>query len=165
LVKPGIIQVGPVKDQQIARLKAQVLDGLEVVSLAIGDQDAPGPQPGEDGVQLDGPFAGPKLGPGKDRGADVNGGGIDDLDGWGLLGLRRQLVREGGTAHLGEVQVIALAGLPIDAEHYVPETFASAPLTEEHGSQMRPIGEPPRVRTLPGMGVHQVVENRSRDEL
>jgi hypothetical protein len=85
-VQPGIIQVGPVKDQQIARLEAQVLDYLPVMGLAVGDQDTLGQQPGEDGVQLDGPLAGPKLGPGKDRGAQVNGGGINDLDRRGLLG-------------------------------------------------------------------------------
>jgi len=41
-VQPGIIQVGPVEDQQITRLKAQVLHGLEVMGLAIGDQDTLG---------------------------------------------------------------------------------------------------------------------------
>lgn len=87
LVQPGIIQVGPVKDQQIARLKTQVLDGLKIMGLAVGDQDALGLQPYEHGVQFDGPLAGPKLGPGKDRDAQVNGGGVDDLDLRGLFGL------------------------------------------------------------------------------
>ena len=55
LVKPGIIQVGPVKDQQIARLKAQALHGLEVMGLTVRDQDTLGQQAAEDGMQLDGP--------------------------------------------------------------------------------------------------------------
>ena len=91
LVKPGIIQVGPVKDQEIARLKAQVLDGLEVMGFAVRDQDTLGQQAGEDGMQLNGPLADPKLGPGKHRRAQVNGGGIDDFDRRGLLRQWRQL--------------------------------------------------------------------------
>jgi hypothetical protein len=90
LIQPGIIQVGPVKDQQNTQLKAQILDGLAVMGLIIGDQDALGQQPGENGVQLDSPLAGPKLGPGKDRGAEVNGGGLDDFDWRSFLGLRGQ---------------------------------------------------------------------------
>ena len=61
--------------------------------------------------------------------------------------------------------MIKLVSLPVDAEDYVPETFAGAPLAEEHGHQMRPIGELSRIRPLPGMAVHQVIENMSRDEL
>ena len=41
-VQPGIIQVGPVKDQQIVRLEVQVLDRAAVMGLAVGDQDALG---------------------------------------------------------------------------------------------------------------------------
>jgi hypothetical protein len=58
--------------------------------------------------------------------------------------------------------MIELAGLPLEAEH---QTFAGAPLAEEHGSQMRPIGEFSGVRPLPGMDVHQVIENMSRYKL
>ena len=61
--------------------------------------------------------------------------------------------------------MVELAGLPVDAEHQVTKTFAGAPLAEEHGHQVRPILELPGVRPLPGMGVHQVVENMSRYEL
>jgi hypothetical protein len=39
----------------------QVLDSLAVMGLAVGDQDTLGQQPGEDGVQLNGPLAGPKF--------------------------------------------------------------------------------------------------------
>ncbi len=35
----------------------------------------------------------------------------------------------------------------------------------QRGHQVRPIGELPGVRPLPGMAVHQVVENMSRYEL
>ena len=158
------------------------------MGLAVGDQDALGQQPGEHGVELDGPFAGPELGPGKDRGAEINGRGIDDFDLRGLLGLGGQFggdplveliiglfeddggalligVGQGGTLHRGKAQVIAFADLPVEAEHQVPQTFAGAPLAEEHGSQVRPIGELSGVRPLPGMGVHQVIENMSRYEL
>jgi hypothetical protein len=38
----GIIQVGPVEDQQIVRLEMQVLNGPAVIGLAVGDQDALG---------------------------------------------------------------------------------------------------------------------------
>ncbi|MBI4795626.1 MAG: DUF559 domain-containing protein [Deltaproteobacteria bacterium] len=47
----------------------------------------------------------------------------------------------------------------------VIEVDAGAPLAEEHGPQVRPISELPGVRPLPGMGVHQVIENMSRYEL
>jgi hypothetical protein len=184
----GIIQVGPVKGQQIARFEAQVMDGLEIRGLAVADCDALRQQPGEHGMQFNGPFAGPKLGPGKDRSAQVDGGGIDDFDLRGLLGLWRQrsgdpliqlivglledngralLIRvgQGGTLHRGQTQMVELAGLPVEAEHQVPETLAGGPLAEEHGRQVRPISEFPDLRPLPGMGVHQVVENMSRYEL
>ena len=49
-------------------------------------------------------------------------------------------VGEGGTLHLGEAQMVEFAALPVDTEHYVPETLG-APLAEEHGRQVRPIGE------------------------
>ena len=75
-VQPGIIQVGPVEDQQITRLKAQVLHGLEVMGLAIGDQDALGKQPGKHSVQLNSPLRVPSSAQGK-TGAQVDGGGID----------------------------------------------------------------------------------------
>ena len=65
LVKPGIIQIGPVKDQQIVRLEVQVLDSPTVMGFTVGDEDALGQQPGENGVELDGPLAGPELAQGK----------------------------------------------------------------------------------------------------
>ena len=57
-IKPGIIQIGPIEDQQIVRLEVQVLNGPAIMGLAVSDQDALGQQPGEDGVELDGPFCG-----------------------------------------------------------------------------------------------------------
>ena len=89
LIKPGIIRIGPVKDQQIVRIEVQVLDGPAVMGLTVGDEDALGQHPGQDGVEFDGPFAGPELGPGKDAGAEVDGSGIDDFD-------IRRLLRLGG---------------------------------------------------------------------
>jgi len=74
-------------------------------------------------------------------------------------------VGQGGTLHLGEAQMVEFAALPVDTEHYVPETLAGAPLAEEHGRQVRPIGEFSGVRPLPGLAVHQVIENMSRYEL
>ena len=61
--------------------------------------------------------------------------------------------------------MIKFVSLPVDAEDDVPETFAGAPLAEEHSRQMRPIGELSRLRPLPGMAVHQLIENMSRYEL
>jgi hypothetical protein len=63
------------------------LNVLEVMGLAVGNQDTLGQQSGEHGVQFDGAFADPKVSPGKDRGAQVNGGGINDFDLRGLVGL------------------------------------------------------------------------------
>jgi hypothetical protein len=40
-------------------------------------------------VELNGPFAGPELGPGKNGSAEINGGGIDDFDLPYILGLWR----------------------------------------------------------------------------
>ena len=37
--------------------------------------------------------------------------------------------------------MVELVGLPVDAEYCVPETFAGAPLAEEHSCQVRPISE------------------------
>ena len=90
LVKPDIIQVGPVKDQQIVRLKVQVLNGPAVMGLAVGDQDTLGQHLGQHGMELDGPLESSELGPGKDCGAQVNGGGIDNFDLRGRLGLSGQ---------------------------------------------------------------------------
>jgi hypothetical protein len=187
-IKPGIIQISPVKDQQIVRLEVQVLDSPAVMGLAVGDQDALGQHPGQNGVEFNGPLAGPEFGPGKDAGAEVDGSGIDDFDIRRLLRLGGQFgaeplvelivglfkddggalligVGQGGALHHGKAQVVALADLPVDAEHQVPQTFAGTPLAEEHGSQVRPIGELPGVWPPPGVAVHQVVENMSRYEL
>ena len=124
------------------------------MGFTVGDEDALGQQPGENGVELDGPFAGPELGPGKDGGAEINGAGIDDFDLRGLLGLGRQIagnplvqlirglfeddggalllgVGQGGAFHQGKAQVLACANLLVDAEDQVAQAFAGAPLAEE----------------------------------
>ena len=48
-----------------------------------------GQHPGQNGVEFDGPLAGPEFGPGKDAGAEVDGSGIDNFD-------LRRLLRLGG---------------------------------------------------------------------
>jgi hypothetical protein len=58
-VKPDVIQVGPVKDQQIIQLEVQVLDNPAVMSHAVGDQDVPGQQSSGNGTEFDGAFTGP----------------------------------------------------------------------------------------------------------
>jgi hypothetical protein len=82
--EPGVVQGGPVKDEQIARLEAQVLDGFLVMGLAVGDDDAVGQLPGEHRVELDRPLPAAECGPGKDRGTELDGGGVADLDLRGL---------------------------------------------------------------------------------
>ena len=55
--------------------------------------------------------------------------GLFKDDGGALLigvGQGRALLR-------GKAQMIAFADLPVDTEHQVPQTFAGAPLAEEHG--------------------------------
>jgi hypothetical protein len=42
-------------------------------------------------MEHDGPFAAPELGPGEHRGAEIDGGGVDDFDGRSLPGLLGQL--------------------------------------------------------------------------
>lgn len=187
-IKPGIIQIGPVKDQQVVRLEVQVLDSPAVMGLAVGDEDALGQHPGQNGVEFDGPLASPEFGPGKDAGAEVDGSGIDDFDLRRLLRLGGQFggeslvqliislfedcrgalligVGQGGALHRGKPQVIALADLPVNTEHQIPQTLAGAPLAKQHGPQVGPIGEFSGARSLPGMAVHQVLENMSRYEL
>jgi len=93
-VELGIIQVGPVKDEQIAGLEVQVLDGPAVMGLAVGDQDTPGQVPGEDRLEFDGPFPGTELGPGNDGGAQFNGRGVNDFDLRGLRGPAGELRRD-----------------------------------------------------------------------
>lgn len=66
------------------------MDGPAVMGLTVGGQDAWGQYLGEHGVEFDGPFAAPELGPGKHYSAKVNGGGIDDSDLRRLLRLLRQ---------------------------------------------------------------------------
>jgi hypothetical protein len=60
---------------------------------------------------------------------------------------------------------IELVAWPTETKSQVPETFASAPLTEKHSRQMRPVGEFSGLGSLPGMAVNYAVENLSRDEL
>jgi hypothetical protein len=84
-VEPGIIQVGPAKDQQIVRHEVHIVDGPAVMGLTVSDEDALWGIISVSTVWIDGPYAGPELGPGKQRGAQVNGGGIDDFDLWRLL--------------------------------------------------------------------------------
>jgi hypothetical protein len=55
-------------------------------------------------------------------------------------------VGQGGTLHYGTAQMVKLAGLLVKTNHQIPQTFAGAPLAEEHGYQMRPI------RKLSGFG-------------
>jgi hypothetical protein len=127
------------------------------MGLTVGDEDALGQHLGEHGVEFDGPFVAPELGPGEHRGAQINSGGIDDFDFRRLLRLLRQFsgepllqliiglfkddiralhigVGQGRAPQRGKAQVIAFADLPIDTELQVPQIFAAAPLAEEHGT-------------------------------
>ncbi len=74
-------------------------------------------------------------------------------------------VGQGGTLYPGKSPLVESADLSVETEREVPQTFAGAPVAEQHGPQVRPIRESPRFRSLPGMAVHHVIENMSRDEL
>ncbi len=63
--------------------------------------------------------------------------------------------------------VVRGSGLPLrgtEPDMLVGQDLAGPP-AEKHGSQVRPIVEFSGVRALPGMGVHQMVENISQYEL
>jgi hypothetical protein len=108
------------------------------MGLAAGDEDPLGQHPIEYGVELDGPFAGPELGPGKDAGAEVDGSGIDDFD-------LRRFLRLGGQ-FAGEPLVQLIIGF-----------------FEDDGGAL--LGEFSGVRPLPDMAVRQVLGNMSQYEL
>jgi hypothetical protein len=72
---------------------------------------------------------------------------------------------QGGTLHRRKAQMVARADVPVDTEHQITLILAADPLAKQHGIQVGPIGEFSGVRPLPGMAVHQVIENMSRYEL
>lgn len=187
-VEPGIVQISPVKDQQITGVEVQLLHHGAIVGFTVGEDHALRQHIGQHCMELNGPLAGPKLGPGEDAGAEINGGGVNDLDLRAVLVIPVQVggdsfqelivqlfknqgrpvfvgLRQGGTLHRREAQMIQFADLPVQAKHQVPHALASAPLTEEHGYQMGPVGEGSRFWSLPVMAVHQVGENMSRYKL
>ena len=41
-IKPGIVDLGPIDDQQIARLKLHLFGGKEIVGVAVREDDAVG---------------------------------------------------------------------------------------------------------------------------
>lgn len=45
MIKPGMVQVVPVKDQQVAGFELKTLDGPAVMGQAVGDEDALGQKP------------------------------------------------------------------------------------------------------------------------
>jgi hypothetical protein len=51
------------------------------------------------------------------------------------------------------------------AEDQVAQALFAAQLGIEHGHWLRPVGQFPGVGTLPGMGLHLVRKNLSRDKL
>lgn len=72
----------PVKDQQITRLKLHLFDCGEIVGFAVRKEDTAGQQVGQHGMEFDRTLPGSELGPRKDTGAEIDGGGINDLDLW-----------------------------------------------------------------------------------
>jgi hypothetical protein len=43
-IKPGIVDIGPIDDQQVARLKLHLFGGVEIVGVAVREDDALGQQ-------------------------------------------------------------------------------------------------------------------------
>jgi hypothetical protein len=111
-VQPAEVQVAAVHDVESARLRQQQIEQMDVGALAVGEVEEAGNRATqvEQGVQLDGPLGGLEPRPGKHRQAQVNGGGIQGIDGL------RQLDPEvlagieaagDGDERLGEVSVDA----------------------------------------------------------
>ena len=139
-------------------------------------------------MKLDGPFPSPEIGSGENRGAEINGGGIEDFDlgvdrlftcHFGIYPLQQPVISlfenslgtlpvriaQSGAFHLGTAQVVKHVGLLVQAENQVAQAFAATPLGIEHSHQPGPMGEFARLWALPSVAVHHVLENISRDEL
>ena len=91
-VQAGEVQIAAIEDVESARLEDQLVEEIDVVNLARGDDDPTGnraPQI-QQGMQLHSRFVPAKLRPRKQRQAKVDGSGIQGIS--GLLQLHAKIV-------------------------------------------------------------------------
>jgi len=82
-IQASKIEIAPVHDVDGARFGDEMVEYVEVVQLALGDLDEGGDVAAQiqQGVEFDGSFATAEASPGKQGKTQIDGGGIEGVDG------------------------------------------------------------------------------------
>ena len=170
-IQPGEVQISPVQQVKRARLDGQLVQGIDLVGLAVGDVNETGnvaPQV-QQRMQFDGGFGGAKRSPGKHRQTQVDGGGVERVDrriqieGEGLAGIQRtrhanQVLRKVGVylprtcgVCIGQrvarnrltakPHVVQPPGLRTQVDFDVAQRLSVGQLGESHGKELVQTGE------------------------
>ena len=80
---PGEVQVAAIHDVERAGFPDELVEDVHIMNTARGDNDDGGKvaAQGQQGVEFDGGFGTAERGPGKEREAEVNGGGVQRIGG------------------------------------------------------------------------------------
>ena len=79
-IKPGIVDISPIHDEKITPIKRHFFGGGEIVFLAIRKDEALRLHVHQNGMKLHGAFLVQEWRLGENAGAQVNGGGVNNLD-------------------------------------------------------------------------------------
>src|SRR4030095_3516512 len=169
-VEPGEVEIATIHDVERSGLGNQDVEDVHIVHLAVGNMNERRNAAAhiQERVQFDGAFGAAKVSPGKQRQAQVDGGGIERIDRLfqfhSELVLTIQLPRL-GDQHLSEVgkdaPVAGFAGVgPGAARHVsakphmvelarhgsqtgfdVPQTFPKRQLSKRHDEELIETGE------------------------
>ncbi len=166
-VESSKVEISAIHQVNSAGFPEELVEDVDFVDLATGDDDHSGNGAAkiEQGVQFDGRFAPAELSPRKQRQAQIDGGGIERVDGLIEFDAQRLLaVKAAGRCdqHLGEVgvdspvarligmgqgvarngaanaQVIKFGALGSQTRFDVSETLSISQLGKRHGEKLLP---------------------------
>jgi len=178
--EPFEVEVPPVHDVEGAWFGEQQVEHVDIVQLAIGDVDEArdGPAEVEQRMQFGGRLGRAKRRPGKQGQAEVDGRGIQGIDGVGqlqaqvVLGIQRPGRPDEGLGELGidppvarfvrigqgratdrraQTHMIELGGLGSEARLDIPQALAEGQLRNGHAAELVRTREPldPMIAPIP----------------
>ena len=192
-IEPLEVQVAPIHDVEGAGLDKQQVQHIDVVHLAVGDVDEGGDRPPqiEQRVQLHGRLGGAKRRPRKHRQAQIDGRGIEGIDGIGqfyaevLVDVERaglddqalsQLEVDAPVAQLvgigqrrasdcrADAHVVKLPGLSRQTHFDIAQAFAVGQLREGHDAKLLGATEAARP-VIAAVPIDDAMEGLPRQEV
>ena len=155
-VKAFEIQIASVDNIESSRFEDQLIEDLDIVNLAVGNNDEGGNASSEveQSMQFHGAFVSAELGPGEKREAEIDGGGVQGIGGLiqfdseGIVGVEATSLADEDLGKVGiDSPISDLVGMSqsiardVSAEAHVIEFPLSRTQTYLDVSKTFPIGQ------------------------